>query len=70
MSIAQVTAICERMNNAYSGNETVTLSVVASAGTLAAMDDTRYQAGTFTTGTTAYATEAATADISTDHHDI
>lgn len=65
MSIAQVTAICERMNNAYSGNETVTLSVVASAGTLAAMDDTRYQAGTFTTSTTAYATEAATPDIST-----
>ena len=51
----------------YSLNPSVNLSVVATNGSLASMFDRRYQAGDYTTsgtGGTAFASEAATPDIS------
>lgn len=65
MTAAQVTQNVIRMVYNYSLNETVTLSRVASAGTLNSMDDTRFQAGATSTSTTAFVSEALTEDIST-----
>ena len=48
----------------YSLNPAVTLSVVASAGSLDAMTDTRYEAGAATSDATDFDTEAETPDIS------
>ena len=48
----------------YSLHPSVTLSVVASAGSLDAMTDRRYEAGASTTDITEYDTEAETPDIS------
>lgn len=48
----------------YSLNPSVTLSVVASAGSLSAMVDRRYEAGAATSDNTDFDTEAETPDIS------
>lgn len=63
MTTAQVTEVCQRAVYQYSLNPTVELLYVAGAGSLNSIDDTRMQAGTATSGTTAYATEANTPDI-------
>ena len=64
MTSAQVTQNVIRMVYNYSLNPTVDLTYVASAGTLNSMDDTRMQAGAASTSTTAFVSEALTADIS------
>jgi hypothetical protein len=64
MTTAQVTEVCQRAIYQYSQSPSVTLVYAAGIGNLNAIDDTRMQAGSATTGTTAYATEAATPDIS------
>ena len=51
MSTAMITAIKDRCRRLYGENPSVTMSVVASAGTLAAINDTRLQAGAASTST-------------------
>ena len=65
MTAAQITEVCERMIYQYSLDPSVILSRVASLGDAGdTLTDTRMQAGAASIGTTTYATEAATADIS------
>lgn len=64
MTTAQVTQNVIRAVYNYSLNPTVDLVHVASAGDFNSMDDTRMQAGAASTSTTAFVSEALTADIS------
>jgi hypothetical protein len=65
MTSAEVDAIKTEAIRQYGANPSVTLSVVASNGTLDAMSDTRLQAGASTTDVTDFDTEAETPDVST-----
>jgi len=64
MSSAMITEIKNRAIAQYAASPAVTLSVVATNGSLPSMIDRRYQAGTSTTDATNYDTEAETPDIS------
>lgn len=65
MSSAMVTEIVKQAVYQYSLNPGVSLSVVGSSGTLAAMSDTRLQAGAATTDATNFDTAGETPDVST-----
>ena len=65
MSAANITTIVNRMVYLYFTNPSVTLSVVGSAGSLAAITDTRMQAGASTTDVTNFDTAAETGNVST-----
>jgi len=65
MTTAEINGWGLRMVHLYHANPTVTLSVVASAGSLSSMTDTRKQAGASTTDVTNYDTAAETGNIST-----
>ena len=62
---AEIDQIKAEMIRQYSLNIPVTLTVVASGGTLGTISDTRLQAGAYSTSTTAFPTEATTAEPST-----
>ena len=62
---AEITQIKEEMIRQYSLNPSVTLAVVASAGSLGSIDDTRLQAGAHSVSATAFPSEAVTAEPST-----
>jgi len=62
---AEIDQIKAEMIRQYSLNIPVTLTVVASGGTLGIISDTRLQAGAHSTSTTAFPTEATTAEPST-----
>jgi len=62
---AEIDQIKAEMIRQYSLNIPVTLTVVASGGTLGTISDTRLQAGAHSTSTTAFPTEATTAEPST-----
>lgn len=64
MSSAMITEIRDRAIAQYAASPAVTLSVVATSGSLPSMIDRRYQAGAGTTDATNYDTEAETPDIS------
>jgi len=64
MTAAQVAEIVDQTVYQYSLNPTVTLSVVGSNGSLDAISDTRLQAGAASTSTTAFPSEATTAEPS------
>ena len=64
MTSTMVTQIVEQTVYQYSLNPSVTLSVVGSSGNLGAMSDTRLQAGAQSTSTTAFPSEATTAEPS------
>lgn len=63
-SDAMITQYKNQMKYLYGLNPSVQLSVVASAGNLGTISDTRLQAGTYLTSTTAYPTEASTSEPS------
>ncbi len=65
MSSAMVTEIVKQAVYQYSLNPGVSLSVVSNSGTLAAMSDTRLQAGAATTDATNFDTAGETPDVST-----
>jgi len=65
MSTAMVDSIVDQVIYQYSLNPSVVLSVVGSGGNLGTITDTRKQAGSYSTSTTAYPTEATTAEPST-----
>ena len=65
MSSAMIDQIVDQTIYQYSTNPSVSLSVVASAGSLDSMDDTRKQAGAASTSTTAFPSEATTAEPGT-----
>ena len=65
MTTAEVEAIQAEAIRQYGLNPSVTLSVVASGGSLGSMLDTRLQAGASTTDVTDFDTEAETPDVST-----
>jgi hypothetical protein len=65
MSTANRDNIIARMVQLYLTTPSVTLSVVASAGTLDAITDTRMQAGASTTDVTNFDTAAETGNVST-----
>src|SRR5210317_2621906 len=65
MSTAMVDQIVDQIVYQYSLNPSVALSVVGSSGSLASMNDTRLQAGAASTSTTAFPSEATTAEPST-----
>ena len=65
MTTAMVAEIVAATVYQYSLNPSVTLSVVGSSGTLAAITDTRLQAGAVGNDVTNFDTEAETADVST-----
>ena len=65
MTSAMITAIQNRCVYVYGSNPSVTLSVVGSSGTLAAITDTRLQAGAGTTDVTNFDTAGETPNIST-----
>ena len=65
MSSAMVTEIVKQAVYQYSLDPGVSLSVVGSSGTLAAMSDTRLQAGAATTDATNFDTAGETPDVST-----
>ena len=65
MSSAMVTEIVKQAVYQYSLNPGVSLSVVGSSGTLAAMSDTRLQAGAATSDSTNFDTAGETPDVST-----
>lgn len=65
MTDAQITAVKNRVRYLYGANPSVTLSRVASSGTLGSISDTRKQAGASTTDVTNYDTAAETPNIST-----
>lgn len=65
MSAAEITAIQTEAIRLYGANPSVTLSVVASAGNLGTLSDTRLQAGAGTTDPINYDTLAETPDVST-----
>ena len=60
-----VDQIVSQVSYQYSLNPSVTLSVVTSGGSLGTLSDTRTQAGAYSTSTTAYPSEATTAEPST-----
>ena len=64
MSTALVDEIVDQIVYQYSLNPSVALSVVGSSGSLASMNDTRLQAGAASTSTTAFPSEATTAEPS------
>jgi len=64
MTTAMVDEIVDQIVYQYSQNPSVTLSVVGSSGSLSAMSDTRLQAGAASTSTTAFPSEATTAEPS------
>ena len=64
MTTAMVDEIVDQIVYQYSQNPSVTLSVVGSSGSLDAMNDTRLQAGAASTSTTAFPSEATTAEPS------
>lgn len=64
MSATDIENIKLEMIRQYGINPSVTLTVVASGGTFAALSDTRWQAGAALSGTDAYPTEATTAEPS------
>ena len=64
MSSAEVDQIVDQIVYQYSLNPSVTLSVVGSGGTLGSITDTRLQAGAYSTSTTAFPSEATTAEPS------
>lgn len=65
MTSAMVDQIVSQVSYQYSLNPSVTLSVVTSGGSLGTLSDTRTQAGAYSTSTTAYPSEATTAEPST-----
>jgi hypothetical protein len=65
MTTAMVAEVVAATVYQYSLNPGVTLSVVGSSGTLAAITDTRLQAGAVGNDVTNFDTEAETADVST-----
>ena len=65
MSTAMVDSIVDQVIYQYSLNPSVALSVVSSGGNLGTITDTRKQAGSYSTSTTAFPTEATTAEPST-----
>lgn len=65
MSTAMVDSIVDQVIYQYSLNPSVVLSVVGSGGNLGTITDTRKQAGSYSTSTTAFPTEATTAEPST-----
>lgn len=65
MTTAQVNEIVSQTSYQYSLNPSVTLSVVGSGGNLGTLSDTRTQAGAYSTSTTAFPSEATTAEPST-----
>jgi hypothetical protein len=65
MSTAMVDSIVDQVIYQYSLNPSVTLSVVGSGGNLGTITDTRKQAGSYSTSTTAFPSEATTAEPST-----
>ena len=64
MTTAMVDEIVDQIVYQYSQSPSVTLSVVGSSGSLDAMNDTRLQAGASSTSTTAFPSEATTAEPS------
>jgi hypothetical protein len=64
MTSGEIDILAERMCYLYAGNIPVNLSYVASAGSLNAMVDDRYQAGSFTSRIDRFSTEAETPNIS------
>lgn len=65
MSTAEITAIQTEAIRLYGLSPSVTISVVASAGNLGTLSDTRLQAGAGTTDITDFDTPAETPDVST-----
>jgi len=65
MSSGEVDQIIDQIVYQYSLNPSVALSVVGSGGSLSSIDDTRLQAGTVSTSTTAFPSEAATQEPQT-----
>jgi hypothetical protein len=65
MSDAQLTQVRQRVAYQYSLNPSVTLSQVASGGTLGTISDTRKTAGSYSVSATAFPSEAATAEPGT-----
>jgi len=65
MDTTMVDEIIARTVYQYSQNPSVALSVVASGGNIGSITDTRLQAGSYSTSTTAFPSEATTAEPST-----
>ena len=65
MDTTMVDAIVARAVYQYSQNPSVALSVVGSGGNIGSITDTRKQAGSYSTSTTAFPTEGTTAEPST-----
>ena len=65
MSSGEVDQIIDQIVYQYSLNPSVALSVVSSGGSLGTITDTRLQAGAASTSTTAFPSEATTAEPST-----
>jgi len=65
MSSGEVDQIIDQIVYQYSLNPSVALSVVGSGGSLGTISDTRLQAGAASTSTTAFPSEATTAEPST-----
>jgi len=65
MTTAMVDSIVDQVIYQYSLNPSVALSVVGSGGNLGTITDTRKQAGSYSTSTTAFPSEATTAEPST-----
>jgi hypothetical protein len=65
MTSAEVNQIIDQIVYQYSLNPSVALSVVGSGGNLGSITDTRLQAGAASTSTTAFPSEATTAEPST-----
>lgn len=65
MTGAQISAMVDMVIYQYGSDPSVTLTQVGSTGNLASMNDTRLQAGSYTTRVDRYATEGETAEPST-----
>lgn len=65
MSESQISDVISQVSYLYSLNPSVTLSRVASGGTLGSISDTRKQAGAYRTSTTAFPSEATTPEPGT-----
>lgn len=65
MTSAQVDAIVDMVIYKYGGNPSVTMTQVGSSGSLAGMNDTRLQAGAYSSSVSAYPSEGTTAEPST-----
>jgi len=65
MTTTQVAEIVDQVAYQYGSDPSVTLSVVSSSGNLGTLSDTRLQAGSYSTSTTAFPSEATTAEPST-----